>query len=428
MGTGDRRRGRLRIECGLGAQVGFVHDQLVESNVEIGPAFAGGDVASYVVAGDDMVVSQVGEGPGASHFDDHQRLGRIDLQNLAAAPRELLVKTGRESLGTLVFDHWRSGNLDAQAASKPQAAMATINGLRKPEPFMRAFQSCKIAPRTEYPRQLRLQEHSSWQKRKIIAVVGATGAQGGGLVRAILADRSGSFAARAITRKPDSEKARALAALGAEVVAGDADDAPSLDRAFAGAYGAYCVTNFWEHFSAEREAVQATALARATARPASSMSSGRPWKTRANGCRSTTGACRRFKASTKCRTSTPRERWIACSPPRRHRRATCSPPFTGRTSSTSAWDRARVPMVAPRARAAAWRRQAAGYCRGRHRQVCLRYFPAWSRRGRSAFRSHRRDPVRRRDGDEVRPRARSQGRLSGRAVRRLSGAGISRCG
>ena len=91
-------------------------------------------------------------------------------------------------------------------------------------------------------------------QKKVIAVVGATGAQGGGLVRAILADPSGSFAARAITRKPDSENARALATLGAEVVAGDADDAPSLDQAFAGAYGAFCVTNFWEHFSAEREA------------------------------------------------------------------------------------------------------------------------------------------------------------------------------
>ena len=101
-------------------------------------------------------------------------------------------------------------------------------------------------------------------QKKVIAVVGATGAQGGGLVRAILADPSGSFAARAITRKPDSENARALAALGAEVVAGDADDAPSLDQAFAGAYGAFCVTNFWEHFSAEREAAQATALARAS--------------------------------------------------------------------------------------------------------------------------------------------------------------------
>jgi uncharacterized protein YbjT (DUF2867 family) len=101
-------------------------------------------------------------------------------------------------------------------------------------------------------------------QKKVIAVVGATGAQGGGLVRAILADPSGSFAARAITRKPDSENARALAALGAEVVAGDADNAPSLDKAFAGAYGAYCVTNFWEHFSAEREAAQAAALARAS--------------------------------------------------------------------------------------------------------------------------------------------------------------------
>jgi uncharacterized protein YbjT (DUF2867 family) len=99
---------------------------------------------------------------------------------------------------------------------------------------------------------------------KTIAVVGATGAQGGGLVRAILADRNGGFSVRAITRKPDADKARALAALGAEIVAGDADDPGSLDRAFAGAYGAYCVTNFWEHLSAEREAAQASALARAT--------------------------------------------------------------------------------------------------------------------------------------------------------------------
>lgn len=100
--------------------------------------------------------------------------------------------------------------------------------------------------------------------RKIIAVTGATGAQGGGLVRAILADREGGFRVRAITRHPDGDKARALAALGAEVVAGDADDAPSLATAFAGAYGVFCVTNFWEHFSAEREGRQAAALAEAT--------------------------------------------------------------------------------------------------------------------------------------------------------------------
>jgi uncharacterized protein YbjT (DUF2867 family) len=98
-------------------------------------------------------------------------------------------------------------------------------------------------------------------EKKIIAVVGATGAQGGGLARAIAADRSGDFAGRAITRKPDSEKGRALAALGLEVVAGDLDDPKSLERAFAGAHGVYGVTNFWEHMSPERELAQAQAIA-----------------------------------------------------------------------------------------------------------------------------------------------------------------------
>jgi uncharacterized protein YbjT (DUF2867 family) len=100
--------------------------------------------------------------------------------------------------------------------------------------------------------------------RKIIAVTGATGTQGGGLVRAILADPERRFAARAITRKPDSDKAPALAAAGAEVVAGDAYEGGSLERAFAGAHGAFLVTNFWEHFSPERELKQAAAMARAT--------------------------------------------------------------------------------------------------------------------------------------------------------------------
>jgi len=93
--------------------------------------------------------------------------------------------------------------------------------------------------------------------------MGATGAQGGGLVRAICADPSGSFQARAVTRNPNSDKARALAALGAEVVAADAGDPESVRRAFEGAYGAYCVTFFWEHFSPERERAQAGAMAQA---------------------------------------------------------------------------------------------------------------------------------------------------------------------
>jgi uncharacterized protein YbjT (DUF2867 family) len=100
-------------------------------------------------------------------------------------------------------------------------------------------------------------------EKKIIAVVGATGAQGGGLVRAILADKSGSFTARAITRNPNSEKAEALRAAGAEVVAGDADNPSTLGPAFAGAHGAFLLTNFWEHFSPERELTQARNMAQA---------------------------------------------------------------------------------------------------------------------------------------------------------------------
>jgi uncharacterized protein YbjT (DUF2867 family) len=97
--------------------------------------------------------------------------------------------------------------------------------------------------------------------RKIIAVVGATGAQGGSLASAILDDVDGGFAVRALTRKPDSEEARALAERGAEVVQADLDDIDSLVRAFEGAWGAFCVTNFWESMSPEKEQQQARNMA-----------------------------------------------------------------------------------------------------------------------------------------------------------------------
>ncbi len=92
---------------------------------------------------------------------------------------------------------------------------------------------------------------------KIIAVLGATGAQGGGLARAILSDADGPFQLRALTRNPTSDAAQALAAAGAEVVQTDLDDADSLRRAFDGAHGVFAVTNFWEHFSPEKEIEQA---------------------------------------------------------------------------------------------------------------------------------------------------------------------------
>lgn len=63
-----------------------------------------------------------------------------------------------------------------------------------------------------------------------------------------------------LTRDVTSAKAMELAALGAEVVAADVDDAASLERAFAGAYGAYCVTFFWVHFSPEKEMAEAVNL------------------------------------------------------------------------------------------------------------------------------------------------------------------------
>ena len=99
--------------------------------------------------------------------------------------------------------------------------------------------------------------------KRVIAVVGATGAQGGGLVRAILNDAQAGFAARALTRDVGSEKARELARMGAEVVAADVDDPESLKKAFAGAHGAFCVTFYWAHFSPEKEIAQAAAMARA---------------------------------------------------------------------------------------------------------------------------------------------------------------------
>lgn len=100
-------------------------------------------------------------------------------------------------------------------------------------------------------------------EQKIIAVFGATGAQGGGLVRAILADPQGGFVARAITRDTKTDKAQELARLGAEVVAADVDDPASIAAALRGAYGAYFVTFFWAHFSPEKEYAEAASMASA---------------------------------------------------------------------------------------------------------------------------------------------------------------------
>jgi uncharacterized protein YbjT (DUF2867 family) len=99
--------------------------------------------------------------------------------------------------------------------------------------------------------------------KKIITVFGATGAQGGGLARAILNDSSSEFSVRAVTRDATSDKAKALARLGAELVTADVDDKESIKKALTGAYGAYFVTFFWDHFSPEKEMVHAKNMAEA---------------------------------------------------------------------------------------------------------------------------------------------------------------------
>lgn len=99
--------------------------------------------------------------------------------------------------------------------------------------------------------------------KKIITVFGATGAQGGSLAYAILNDANSEFAVRAVTRNVSSDKAKDLARLGAEVVAGDVDQPESVQKALEGAYGAYFVTFFWSHYSPEKEIEQAKVFANA---------------------------------------------------------------------------------------------------------------------------------------------------------------------
>jgi uncharacterized protein YbjT (DUF2867 family) len=101
-------------------------------------------------------------------------------------------------------------------------------------------------------------------EKKLIAVAGATGAQGGGLVRSLLNDDQKEFSVRALTRDVNSAKAQELSRLGAEVVAADVDDVESVKKAFSGAYGAFCVTFYWQHFSPENELRQGMNLAQAS--------------------------------------------------------------------------------------------------------------------------------------------------------------------
>jgi uncharacterized protein YbjT (DUF2867 family) len=100
---------------------------------------------------------------------------------------------------------------------------------------------------------------------ELITVFDATGAQGGGLARAILADPARRFRVRAVTREPDSPAAQQLRQAGAQIAAADPDDAASVRAAMRGAGAAFCVTHLADHDAPARETAQARTMARAAA-------------------------------------------------------------------------------------------------------------------------------------------------------------------
>jgi len=96
---------------------------------------------------------------------------------------------------------------------------------------------------------------------KLILVTGATGRQGGAVLRHL---REQGWPVRALTRRPDSAAAQALAADGVEIAAGDMEDGASLERAMRGVHGVYSVQDFWSS-GAEREVRQGISVADAAA-------------------------------------------------------------------------------------------------------------------------------------------------------------------
>ncbi len=84
-------------------------------------------------------------------------------------------------------------------------------------------------------------------------MIGATGQQGGEVVKAILEKYSHQFAIRGVTRDLNSEKSKALVEKGVEMVTANTEDVESLKKAFAGSYGAFIVTDFNPHDGPDKE-------------------------------------------------------------------------------------------------------------------------------------------------------------------------------
>ena len=98
---------------------------------------------------------------------------------------------------------------------------------------------------------------------KLVVVFGSTGRQGGSVARALLQK---GLKVRGITRNTESDNAKELKKLGAELAKGDLDDAASIDQVVKGAYGVFLVTNYWEYIDKEREIKQGKTVADACKR------------------------------------------------------------------------------------------------------------------------------------------------------------------
>jgi uncharacterized protein YbjT (DUF2867 family) len=98
---------------------------------------------------------------------------------------------------------------------------------------------------------------------KILVIIGATGKQGGSVVKSLLADSDASsqFKIRGVTRDVSKPAAQALTKQGVEMVSADLDDKASLVKAFEGAYGVFAVTDYWAKMDKEVEIQQGKNLA-----------------------------------------------------------------------------------------------------------------------------------------------------------------------
>lgn len=102
--------------------------------------------------------------------------------------------------------------------------------------------------------------------KKLVVVLGATGAQGGSVVEYLLSHHSDLYAIRALTRDVTKPAAKRLESLGAEVASADYDDDNSLDSAFSGAKIIFAITNFWDQLSLDVEVRQGLAVAKAASK------------------------------------------------------------------------------------------------------------------------------------------------------------------